>query len=187
MRISGGAARGIVLKIPRGHDFRPATDRLRQAVFSSLGGRVAGAWFLDLFAGTGSYGLEAFSRGAAGGWFVEQHRGAVAALKANIASVSKSSGRSPRDLAAVCGDALLWTPPPGLKVDLIFVDPPFAQIEALAESLFRRCAGFIRDVPEARLLFQVPGEQELASPGWRFIRRIGKGRGQPTCCVFAPQ
>ena len=59
MRISGGRARGIPLKVPRGADVRPAMDKLRQGVFSSLGERVVGARFLDFFAGTGSYGLEA--------------------------------------------------------------------------------------------------------------------------------
>ena len=67
VRISGGAARGIELLVPKGDTVRPATDGMRQAVFSSLGARVAGARFVDLFAGSGAYGLEAFSRGASGG------------------------------------------------------------------------------------------------------------------------
>ncbi len=56
MRISGGLARGIELSVPRGDAVRPATDGMRQAVFSSLGARVAGARFVDLFAGSGAYG-----------------------------------------------------------------------------------------------------------------------------------
>jgi hypothetical protein len=67
MRISGGAARGAVLAVPKGDAVRPATDGMRQAVFSALGARLAGARFADLFAGSGGYGLEAWSRGAAGG------------------------------------------------------------------------------------------------------------------------
>lgn len=57
MRISGGRARGIPLLAPKGDAVRPATDGMRQAVFSSLGERVNDAWFLDLFAGSGAYGL----------------------------------------------------------------------------------------------------------------------------------
>src|SRR5258705_11275862 len=72
MRISGGVARGIPLVVPKGDAVRPATDGMRQAVFSSLGGRVVDACFLDLFAGSGAYGLEALSRGAAGGGFLRQ-------------------------------------------------------------------------------------------------------------------
>ena len=56
MRISGGAARGIPLAVPKGEAVRPATDGMRQAVFSSLGARVVGARFWDLFAGSGAYG-----------------------------------------------------------------------------------------------------------------------------------
>src|SRR5258708_32993696 len=72
MRISGGIARGITLATPKGDATRPATDGMRQAVFSSLGASVVGARFLDLFAGSGAYGLEALSPGAASGVFVEQ-------------------------------------------------------------------------------------------------------------------
>src|SRR3954454_24471036 len=93
MRISGGAARGITLVTPKGDAVRPATDGMRQAVFSSLGARVAGARFLDLFAGSGAYGLEALSRGAIAGTFVEQNGKAVACLRQNIAAVCKSLNR----------------------------------------------------------------------------------------------
>jgi 16S rRNA (guanine966-N2)-methyltransferase len=188
MRISGGAARGIPLRVPRGADFRPAMDRLRQGVFSSLGARVEGARFLDFFAGTGSYGLEAFSRGAAGGVCIEQDRVAVAALRANLAAVCRSAGRHESDVVIANADARLWTPPannPG--ADLIFCDPPFADIPQLDEMLFRRFAGFIERDPPGLLIFEMPGELELSSPGWRFLKRIGRGRGQPTCCLYAPE
>ena len=56
MRITGGQARGITLRIPKGDLVRPATDAMRQAVFSSIASRIEGAWFLDLFAGSGAYG-----------------------------------------------------------------------------------------------------------------------------------
>jgi 16S rRNA (guanine966-N2)-methyltransferase len=186
MRISGGRARGIGLRVPRGHDFRPAMDRLRQGVFSSLGAQVDGARFLDLFAGTGSYGLEAFSRGAAGGWFVERDRDAVAALRANVDAVCRSASLSASAVRVVAADALLWAPPAGELFDLVFVDPPFAEIPVLAEAILRRCAGFLRNDPPGVVLFEMPGELEIASPGWRLARRIGRGRGQPTCCLFAP-
>src|ERR1019366_4147641 len=86
MRISGGQARGIPLIVPKGDAVRPATDGMRQAAFSSLGGYVTGARFLDLFAGSGAYGLEALSRGAAGGVFVEKNARAAACLRRNLAA-----------------------------------------------------------------------------------------------------
>jgi len=78
MRISGGIARGVPLAVPKGDAVRPATDGMRQAGLSSLGSRVVGAFFWDLFAGSGAYGLEALSRGAAGGIFVERSPRALA-------------------------------------------------------------------------------------------------------------
>ena len=93
MRISGGAARGITLVVPKGDAVRPATDGMRQAAFSSLGALVTGAQFLDLFAGSGAYGLEALSRGAAGGVFVEKNAKAAACVRQNLAAVCKSLGR----------------------------------------------------------------------------------------------
>src|SRR5580658_3909094 len=81
VRISGGLARGIELAVPRGGAVRPATDGMRQAVFSSLGSRVEGARFVDLFAGSGAYGLEALSRGASGGTFVERSARASSCLR----------------------------------------------------------------------------------------------------------
>ncbi|MEJ6621751.1 MAG: RsmD family RNA methyltransferase, partial [Opitutae bacterium] len=64
MRICGGLARGIPLLVTKGIEIRPATDANRERLFSSLGENVIDTHFLDLFAGTGSYGLEALSRGA---------------------------------------------------------------------------------------------------------------------------
>ena len=93
MRITGGQARGISLALPKGDAVRPATDALRQAVFSSLAARVSGMLFLDLFAGSGAYGLEALSRGAAGGVFVERDARTAEFIRRNLAAVCKSLGR----------------------------------------------------------------------------------------------
>ena len=91
MRITGGAACGIQLAAPKGDGTRPATDQMREALFSSLGTRIEGARIADLFAGTGSYGLEAMSRGASGGIFVENSSVVVACLKKNLSAVSKAA------------------------------------------------------------------------------------------------
>jgi 16S rRNA (guanine966-N2)-methyltransferase len=184
MRISGGRARGIPLKVPRGVDVRPAMDKLRQGLFSSLGERVVGARFLDVFAGTGSYGLEALSRGAAAGWFIERDRAATAALRENLAAVARSAGFQPGAATIVPADVMTWIPPAGTTFDLIFADPPFGDIAALGESLFRRLAGFAGGEAHALLAFEMPGELELPAPGWRFLKRIGRGRDQPTCCLY---
>ena len=116
MRISGGQARGIPLRVPPGDAVRPATDGMRQAVFSSIASRVPGARFFDLCAGSGAYGLEALSRGAAGGVFVEKNAKAVACVRTNLAAVCKSLGRDEREMAANLFRALRQADRIGAKV-----------------------------------------------------------------------
>lgn len=184
MRISGGGARGIPLAVPKGDAVRPATDGMRQSVFSSLGARVVGARFLDLFAGSGGYGLEALSRGAAGGVFVEQNAKAAACVRQNIAAVCKSLGRDSAGLAVLQADAR--TAPLGDSgvPDLVFIDPPYEIIAEIAPALFARLATALAPNPDAIVVFELPGELDLAPPGWTLLKRLGKGARQPTVCFF---
>ena len=187
MRISGGQARGIPLVVPKGELTRPATDGMRQAVFSSLGLRVAGAWFLDLFAGRGAYGLEALSRGAAGGIFVEKHARAAACVRQNIVAVCKSLGRDAGNgLHVMQADALtVALGGAGETVpDLVFIDPPYQSIADAAPRLFARLSEALAAKPEALIIFEAPGEVELAPDGWEQVKRLGKGKGQPTVMFF---
>lgn len=118
MRIIAGEARGRRLRSPRG-DTRPFTGRAKESVFAILGERVVGAAVLDLFAGSGSLGLEALSRGAGAATFVEQSRGALEALRANVTAIGLGGEIVPGDVSAylrACAD----------RFDLVFVDPPFA-------------------------------------------------------------
>jgi 16S rRNA (guanine966-N2)-methyltransferase len=186
MRISGGRARGIELQVPKGDRIRPATDGMRQAAFSSLAAVVAGARFLDLFAGSGAYGLEAFSRGAAGGCFVERDARAVACIRENIAAVVRSTGTGAEaDLTVRPGDALqvvaAWSGP---VPDLVFVDPPYEIIPDVAPVLFERLAVVLASKPEAIVVFEHPGEIELNPVGWTRLKRLGKGARQPTVGFF---
>lgn len=184
MRISGGTARGIPLAVPKGDMVRPATDGMRQSVFSSLGTRVAGTRFLDLFAGSGAYGLEAVSRGAAGGVFVEKNPKAIGCLRQNIAAVCKSSGRDPRALSVLPRDARgissqeLGTP------DLIFIDPPYEIITEVADDLFAELTAIHVREADPIVVFEMPGEIELLPEGWTCVKRLGKGVRQPTVAFF---
>ena len=192
MRISGGVARGIPLVAPKDDAVRPATDGMRQAVFSSLGARVAGARFLDLFAGSGAYGLEALSRGAAGGVFVEQNAKAAACVRKNIEAVCKSLGRETHALTVVQADARTvpladhstGSGQGGEVPDLVFIDPPYEMISEIAPALFVRLAEALAAKPEALVVFELPGELDLAPPGWMLMKRLGKGARQPTVAFF---
>ncbi|GAB5559483.1 MAG: hypothetical protein SynsKO_11300 [Synoicihabitans sp.] len=186
MRISGGIARGIPLLVPRGEAVRPATDSLRQAVFSSLGDQVQDARFLDLFAGSGSYGLEALSRGASQGLWVEKHRKTFELMRRNIAAVCQSMQRDEVGLAVRCGDAtkVPWDiadEPP----HLVFVDPPYPLIEKIGPKLMLSLKKLLRHRDQPRVVFEMPGDVNLTPSGWELVKRIGRGAdGSPTAAIF---
>lgn len=87
MRVIAGVAGGRKLVAPKTDGTRPATDRVREAVFSSIGAWVENSNVADLYAGSGSFGLEALSRGASSALFVENARKALEALNENIRSI----------------------------------------------------------------------------------------------------
>ena len=115
----------MTLAVPR-TGVRPTTDRVREAIFSSLGARIPGAGVLDLFAGTGALGLEAASRGAESVIFVENARGALECLERNMAAFRRNRGAEREfsvtrqtvatQLRKLVGD--------GETFPLIFADPP---------------------------------------------------------------
>ena len=115
MRITGGEVGGRRIKVPKG--IRPTQDKIRAAIFNILGDKIKGAKFVDLFAGSGSVGIEAISRGASEVIFVEKSRKVLAVLNENLKSlgcVNKSK--------VIMADALkvkIETP------DIIFADPPY--------------------------------------------------------------
>lgn len=184
MRISGGIARGIPLLVPKGDAVRPATDGVRQAVFSSLAARIGGASFVDLFAGSGGYGLEAFSRGAERGVFVEKNPKAIVCLRENIRAVCKSVGRSENLLEVHPGDALAWQPGDTAVPDLVFIDPPYDVIAEVGPALLAALRERLRKQPDPLIVFEMPGEITLAAAGWRCVKRLGKGPRQPTVAFF---
>ena len=184
MRITGGQARGIPLALPKGDAVRPATDAMRQAVFSSIASRVPGARFLDLFAGSGAYGLEALSRGAAGGVFVERDARTAAFIRRNIEAVCKSLGRDTTDLMVIAADATTAPLAGGAAPNLVFVDPPYELIEELAPKLFARLSEALAEVEDPVIVFEMPGETTLAPEGWACVKRLGKGTRQPTVAFF---
>jgi 16S rRNA (guanine966-N2)-methyltransferase len=119
LRVISGSAGGLLLQSPKRHALRPTQDRIRQVIFSSLAERIPGARVLDLYAGTGSFGIEALSRGATGAVFVEQDREAVACIRANLLHC-KLAGAEVRQ-----EEALAFLDQCREPFDLIFADPPY--------------------------------------------------------------
>jgi 16S rRNA (guanine966-N2)-methyltransferase len=172
VRIIAGTLRGKQLAAPPGLATRPTAQRMRQALFDMLvhapwGGRtlIEGASVLDVFAGTGAFGLEALSRGAAGATFIENDAAALAALRSNIAAC-----RSEARARIVAADAL--NPPKGQAQTIVFIDPPYDQglLPRVLPAL--RTAGWIAT---DSLMIAETGRQENVAPGGEVLAQRAHG------------
>lgn len=119
IRITGGINRSRLLATPNSGLTKPTMDKVRAAVFSALGDTVKNANVLDLFAGSGSYGFEALSRGASFATFVDKSHDAYNAVREN----AKSLGYENVEL--VLSDSLAFLSENTRKFSIIFVDPPY--------------------------------------------------------------
>jgi len=126
MRITGGSAARRLLKVPKGLSVRPTPDLVKQALFNSLGQKVAGARILELFAGTGALSLESLSRGAASAVCVENFSRHAAVLRENV----QAAGFDPdliqirvQDVFAAIGQLA----ESGEAFELILADPPYGE------------------------------------------------------------
>jgi 16S rRNA (guanine966-N2)-methyltransferase len=172
------------LKVPAG--VRPAAERVRQAIFGSLGHRVEGARVLDLYCGSGAYAIEALSRGAASAVGVDRDARAIKTAKAN-ATAAELEGRASfvrRDAGAFAGAEARRRGP----FDLVFCDPPYDE-PACIESLLSQLSGALV-IGGVVVVEQRWSAQDSAAPSSYVLeadRRYGdtrvltyrhKGRGQ---------
>lgn len=123
MRVIAGSAKGRRLFAPKGTQTRPTSDRVKESLFSILGELVPGSAVLDLYAGSGSLGIEALSRGAAGAVFVDSERAATEAIGRNIEAAGFSERATVRERSAEAAVRDLVAG--GVRFDLIFLDPPY--------------------------------------------------------------
>ncbi len=123
MRVISGKARGARLKTPAGMETRPTADRVKEAMFSIIQFDLPGAKVLDLFGGTGQLGIEAVSRGAKEAVFVDHSQQACKLIGENLRLVHmEKEGR------VVRGDYLTFLKNTKEKFDIIFLDPPYAEV-----------------------------------------------------------
>ena len=166
LQVTGGSLRGRRLKTPRGEGIRPTAARVREALFSILGGRLDGQRVLDLFAGAGTLGIEAGSRGASHVVFVEREKGHLALLRENarllegVAEYQVIGMDAKRAIGRLAEEQDPF--------DLVFLDPPYGKglssvsLEQLGKAgeqlLFR----------EAVLVAETEGHEELPEQvgGW---------------------
>jgi 16S rRNA (guanine966-N2)-methyltransferase len=124
-RILAGRFRGRALRVPEGRVTRPVRALVRRSIFDSLQGQIDGARWLDLFAGSGSFGIEALSRGAVHATFVEAGPEGLRCLQANLAQLSLAPEEATVLPARL--PELLLTPAPAAPYDFVSLDPPFAE------------------------------------------------------------
>ena len=169
VRIIGGVWRSRRLSFPASAGLRPTPDRVRETVFNWLTPALPGASCLDLFAGTGAFGFEALSRGAARALLVEKQIETVEALRDNGARL-KAEGAG-----IVHADALQWLRRPAQAFDIVFLDPPYASgllgpcIELLEASAWIKPGGLVYiETPK--------GEAPPLPANWQIVRSKTAGQ-----------
>ena len=171
MRIIAGKHRGRAIRAPRTEGLRPTADRVRESLFDILAHGIdwsglAGVRVVDAFAGTGAYGLEALSRGAARVTFLDVDATALLAIRRNAAAIGEA-----RNVTLIKLDASRLPPPPGAAAapcDLAFLDPPYESglsVPALQGLASRRWIG-----PGGVVVVEVAAREPLAPPpGFRIL------------------
>lgn len=129
MRVIAGIHKGRQLKAVPGKDTRPTTDKVKEAVFQILGPFFQGGSCLDLFAGSGSLGIEALSRGMETCVFVDKHPKAIQTVRENVSMLKLND--HVEIFRAEAYRALSAAGKRGLSFDLIFLDPPYNKVDYL--------------------------------------------------------
>lgn len=157
MRIIGGQAAGLLLKVPKGFDVRPTPDLVKQALFNSLSARVIDTDVLELFAGSGALGLECLSRGAAHVTSIEKANRHARMIRENLESIGLDTARFELHVqdAFVALGQLAGA---GRRFDLVLADPPFGE-----KNVGRRSMSFSQQLLDNEIL---PG---LLRPGGLLI------------------
>ncbi|MDF7822870.1 16S rRNA (guanine(966)-N(2))-methyltransferase RsmD [Pontiellaceae bacterium B12227] len=173
MRITSGILRNRRFEVPDS-EVRPTMESVREAIFSSLGS-VEGLKVLDLFAGSGALGMEAWSRGADTVTFVEQHAKVWKNLQKNIQSLESEALGGTRVFKS---DAIQWLSRAGATFDLILADPPYDLPGAMQHTL----EGIVEHsvlTPDGILVYEMRSKGDpVVSSDWNIMRdkRYGKTR-----------
>ena len=165
LRITGGALVRQRFLVPNAADqnlVRPASDRVRKAIFSALLPWLPDAQVLDLFGGSGAYTFEALSRGAQSAILIEKSPDTAACIKANIQKLKLDS-----QCKLVCTDALKFVSSKESSFDLIFIDPPYSF--KLPDSFWTDLQAWI--TPESLVIFRCKSHLDFSCPvGYQITR-----------------
>lgn len=164
MRIIAGSAKGRKIDAPKAGT-RPMTGRARESIFSILGRRVIDTRVLDLYAGSGSLGLEALSRGAADAIFVEKSRSAGTVVEGNIDRVGLGGALRRSDVRAYLRSSQeLFA--------VVFVDPPYADADAEVEAVLALIEPVLED--DGIVVLHRQARSEVLAP--EFLHTVDKRR-----------
>lgn len=167
LRIISGSLGGRTIASPDGKRTHPMSERVRNALFNSLGGSVEGAYVLDAFAGTGALGIEAISRGAEFTTFIERDRAAQKVLADNLELLHITD-----QTKLIRASVAAWIDTyDGSKFDLIFADPPYHDTQF---STAMKLLGLLK--PNGLMVLSHPGRSESPTlPGVVVVDNRGYG------------
>lgn len=169
MRIIAGKFRSQPLAAPRGWKTRPTSDRLRETLFNVLAPGIQGAVFADLFAGTGAVGIEALSRGARQVYFAEKAKSPLEALRGNLERLRL--GPEAQVESAGTLPLLRGLLKQGIRLDIVFLDPPYSDQEAYESAL-----GFLGEHPVLSAEAIVVAEHARRTPLFETIGTLKQTR-----------
>jgi 16S rRNA (guanine966-N2)-methyltransferase len=170
MRVIAGRAGGVRLTSPKS-GVRPTMDRVKAAIFSSLGEMVIGARVLDLFAGTGALGIEALSRGAESAVFIEEDRQSAATIEKNLTKTQLTGRVRQQDVFRF----LMTAAAAAEKFQIVFADPPYDQTKS-GEGFTEKLLGS-KALPQLIapggffILEKRPDESLPEMKSWRLVRQ----------------
>jgi 16S rRNA (guanine(966)-N(2))-methyltransferase RsmD len=179
--VGAGALKGRALRYPDGAAVRPTAQRTRESLFDSLGERVRGAVFADLYAGSGAVGIEALSRGARRVHFVESGSEALECLRANLASC-RIEPAGYRIHAAPVAEILERRPSPIADATIVFADPPYDL--DVGELILGRCRPGDFDALDV-LVVEHRSRRSLPAPAGMVLDR-SRRLGDTTLTYFVP-
>lgn len=176
IRIIAGKWRSRQIRFPQHPALRPTSNRIRETVFNWLQHRIEAAYCLDLFSGTGIFGLESLSRGAASVLMVERDR----QLADNIIVQAETLGA--RGCEVVCGDSLSWlrqrVTTPSEMYDIVFIDPPFADNLESDTCQLLESSGVLKNDALIYLESVKDRKMDQLPPGWRILKSKSAGSVQ---------
>jgi 16S rRNA (guanine966-N2)-methyltransferase len=175
MRIIAGEFRSRRLKSVSGNVTRPTPDRMRETLFNILQTRIAGATFLDAYAGTGAVGIEALSRGASHVFFLERDKVALEAIQSNLETLGVG-----RRATVVPGAALRTLPK--YRADLVFLDPPYSLAREYQEAM-----ELLAKQPPALVIAQHDVRFELEPRYGPLVRTRVVRQGDNALSFFSPE